>query len=153
MTTATVIDKDGFTIEYFGGLPDPQRLADVWYQGEGTIAYISKDGFGVYATCEGDMKYTIGDESARGTDLLRDNGITTDDELQKANNDERINWDMNPWFNLQLDNEEFDIALGDLPDIIQVAKDYITEQIVSAEIIMRDGVLTTDDEDVTIGTL
>ena len=145
MTTATVIDKDGFTIEYVHGLPDPKRLADVWYQGEGTVAIVSKDGYIVHATCEGDMKYSIGDESARGTDLLRDNGITTDDELQKANDEEKIYWDMNPWFNLYLEDEEFDIALGDLPDIIEAAKEYITEQIVSEKIIMLAGVLTTDE--------
>lgn len=145
MTTATVIDINGFSIEYLGGLPDPKRLADVWYQGEGVVAKISKDGFCVYASCEGDMKYRIGDEMSTGTDLLRDNGITTDAELHKANEEEKIYWEMNPWFNLILSYEEFDIALGDLPDIIQAAREYITEQIESAKIIMAAGILTTDE--------
>lgn len=142
MTIATVIDKDGFSIDYLGGLPDPKRLADVWYQGEGAVARVSKDGFHVYASCEGAMKYRINGEVATGEVLLRDNGITTDAELQKANDEEKIYWEMNPWFNLSLDYNEFDIALGDLPDIIEAAREYLTEQIKSAKIIMAAGILT-----------
>ena len=143
-TGTEVLEPDGFTITYWQGLPSPKHLADVWYAGDGCIATVSKAGFSVDVECQGDMKYVIDDEMSTGTDLFIDSGITNDEELHKANEEGRIYWDMNPWFNLYLEDENFEYAEGDIPSIVERAKEYINEQTASEEII-NGGALTLSE--------
>ena len=102
---------DGYGVQFYKGSPNKERLADVWFQGEGTVARVSRDEYQVFVVCCGDMSFIFSDESEgflyRQSRSLDAHGIDTDNKLREAIESGRVEFDMNPWFNLDLDSGFF----------------------------------------------
>jgi len=125
------------TIEWkVGYTPDLEFQKDaVFYQGEGRIAVVSYKGFEAEIFCDGEMRCynTETQESYRQTIHFLDAGIETDKQLSEAH--EKLEWDMNPWFDLYLYGEHLDDVQHDLVEAIASASAYVVEQYNNAQVI------------------
>lgn len=116
--------------------PDWENQRDaVFYQGEGRIAVVSYKGFEVEIFCDGDMRCynSETEETYRQTIHFLDAGIETDKQLREAH--EKLDWDMNPWFDAYVYGEHLDDVQHDLIEAIASASAYVVEQYDNSRVI------------------
>ena len=91
----------GATIDYYDRVC-PNRTDAFWY--EGTVADIQfpNEGLGIEVITSGENKFTLDGDTIRYPQDLEERGIYTDDQLYEADNDGRVDWDMNSWWDFRV---------------------------------------------------
>jgi len=98
--------------------------------------------FEVDIYCDGDMKVKNredGETYRYGGDLITA-GFDTDENLQKANEQDTLYWDMNPWFDMYVRGEHLDNVHHEIGEALQAAKAWLEEEVQNAKLI-EDGVV------------
>jgi hypothetical protein len=139
-------DESKFVIKYASHML-PSLAAGItrhdacFYAGEGHIATVLYEGFGVDIYCDGETKiYNRNTEQyyTGGADLIL-NGFDTDDKFHKATEDigdESLIMDMNSWFDLYCYGEHISAVSHMLNDAIGSAKDYVYQEYFWAETLL-----------------
>ena len=111
MSTARIALEHRMSSDYREHRDDPafyvldDRSKDTW------VASVSRDGRKIDIYCQGDMKVYwyedsndphagIAPEVMRDTNALFDHGIMSDEDLRRLDDEERLVWQNNSWFDL-----------------------------------------------------
>jgi hypothetical protein len=135
---------DGFEIVWATGYPmhETQQDAAFYRDDENFICTVKHEGFEVDIYCDGDMKVKNredGETYRYGGDLITA-GFDTDENLQKANEQDTLYWDMNPWFDMYVRGEHLDNVHHEIGEALQAAKAWLDEEVQNAKLI-EDGVV------------
>lgn len=135
--TADIYALDGYTVEWASGLPLPIIQQDAgFYKDPSTnlVCTLKKDGFEVDIYCDGEMQVKNlenGDRYYNGSELVAA-GYTDDALLTAAEANNKIEWEMNPWFDLYCNGEHLDAVTHEIRDAINTAKSFLEEEIANA---------------------
>lgn len=135
--TTSEIDKwlEGATIEWHLSFePDLDNQQDaIFYQGLGCIATVKYKEVSVDIYSDGDLRAVLkddvrGDSTLRTTSDFLDFGLTSDEKIREANENNLLDWDMNNWFDLYVEGEHLDCVEHTLFDAIASASVYVRDE-------------------------
>jgi hypothetical protein len=124
---------------------DLDRRDAVFYTGQGLIATVTYKGFDVDVYCDGVTNATLLDQPNgeivshlySASDFISA-GLSTDDAISMAVEQEILVFANNSWFDLYCDSEHLDIVCHTIDDALESAKTYVEEQYFDEQELMKE---------------
>jgi hypothetical protein len=114
--------------------PDLDNQQDAtFYQGLGAIATVSYKQIAVKIYSDGDLRATYKEQTLRTTTDFFDAGITNDQDLRNACEQNEIEYDMNNWFDLYSYGEHLDCVQHTIGEAIMSASAYVRDESMQIE--------------------
>lgn len=137
-----------FQVEWASGYPMPKSQQDAYfYRGASSyICTVKHEGFEVDIYCDGDMKV----KNTKTEDVYRDGydlvsaGFDSDEKLAKAFEEEVLEHDMNPWFDMYAFGEHLDNVHHEIDEILESACSFLQEEAENAKAIENFGVAVNE---------
>lgn len=121
---------EGADLEWHLGYdPDVDNKGDAtWYQGAGAIATVSYKGIKAVIYSDGDLRATYKNETLYSPSDFLSAGITNDEQLREACEQNELDYDMNNWFDLYVYGEHMDCVQHTIGEAIMSASAYVREE-------------------------